>query len=120
MFSLCTKERAYGYIMRYVDALLKRNRSLLWNKKYYLFVAEGVYRAPPEFGKTSFYTILWTLVDSDESKEGFPDDLIVHGTRLFVIYATSPCKKRWERMTKTVMKITLIMNPWTRKEILRL
>src|SRR5262245_472445 len=98
---------------------LAEKQPVLWlcDKEYYLFVEEGVYQAPPKFRKTHFQAIVWTLVDSDESKEGVPEALIVHGTRLFVIYATSPRKKRWKPMTKTVLKISLIMNPWTRKEL---
>jgi hypothetical protein len=91
----------------------------LWDKQYYLFVEEGVYQAPHKFGKTNFHAIVWTLVDSNESNEGVPESLIVHGTRLFVIYSTSPRRKRWKSMTQTVVKITLIMNPWTRKELFR-
>ena len=90
-----------------------------YNKQCYLFVHEGVFLKPDRFSPRFFKTILWTLVDSNESWEGVPEDLITHGTRLFVIYTTSPCQKGWDRLHKTVRDITIIMNPWTKKEILR-
>jgi hypothetical protein len=56
-------------------------------------------------------------VDSDQSSEGAPPHLLCPGTRLYVIYVTSPRKARWERMNKTVRDVRVIMNPWTKKEI---
>ena len=55
----------------------------------------------------------WTLVDSDESQQGVPPYLAPHSTKLFVIYAMSPCKERWSRPDKTVCSIVVVMNPWT-------
>jgi hypothetical protein len=83
----------------------------------YLFVEEGVYKMPPDFQDAQFKTIVWTLVDSDEAKDGVPQHLIPHGTRLYVIYVTSPAKDRWSRMEKTVRRAIVIMNPWTKEEI---
>lgn len=91
----------------------------LYDGTYYLFVEEGVYELPPDFRRAIFRGIVWTLVDSDESTEGVPPSLVGHGTRLFVVYATSPARQRWSRLEKTTLTTTLIMNPWTRSEILR-
>jgi len=55
----------------------------------YLFVREGVFEAPPNFPSSYFRTFIWTLVDSDESKEGVPSQLMTPGTRLYVTYVTS-------------------------------
>jgi len=84
----------------------------------YLFVHEGVFLVPDRFPPGLFKTILWTLVDPDESREGVPKELVAHGTHLFVIYTTSPCQERWDCLHKTVHDVTIIMNPWTKKEIL--
>jgi len=43
--------------------------------------------------------------------------LVTPGTRLYVIYVTSPRKERWSRIGKTAQDVTIIMNPWSRKEI---
>lgn len=83
----------------------------------YLFVAEGVYQAPRCYDSTHFHKFVWTLVDSDEAIDGVPSRLVPHGTRLFVIYSTSPHKERWHRLHKTVSSFRVIMNPWTRTEI---
>ena len=100
---------------------LADKKPVIWLRKstHYLFVEEGVYKMPSNFQEAEFRTIVWTLVDSDENREGVPPYLIPHETPLFVIYATSPRKERWSRMGKTVDKIVVIMNPWKRKEMLR-
>jgi hypothetical protein len=82
-------------------------------------VDEGVYQLPAGPLKDRFKTIVWTLVDSDESKEGVPDYLVSRGTSLFVIYSTSPARERWSRMHKTVRETIVIMNPWSKAEIYR-
>jgi hypothetical protein len=35
------------------------------------------------------YIFVWTLVDSDDSKSGIPEELICQGSRVFTIFATS-------------------------------
>jgi len=93
---------------------------MIWyfDKKRYLFVEEGVYQVPDEFYNFKFF--VWTLVDSDFSKDGVPENLVMRNTRHFVIYCTSPNRDRWSRLHKTVRDHTFIMNPWKSKEILRL
>jgi hypothetical protein len=100
---------------------LADRKPVVWLNKgtYHLFVEEGVYAMPADFQQAEFHTILWTLVDSDESKEGVPPYLVMHDTSLFVIYATSPAKERWGRLIKTVRPTRVIMNPWTRGEMYR-
>jgi len=99
---------------------LAERKPVIW---YYqgvcqLFTDQGVYRVPATFPPGSFKSVVWTLVDSDESRDGIPQQLIPRSTRLFVIYVTSPAKERWSRLDKTVPYDTvIIMNPWTRKEI---
>ena len=56
-------------------------------------------------------------MDSDESKDGASPRLLTPGTRLYVIYVTSPRKERWSRIGKTTRDVTIIMNPWSKKEI---
>lgn len=73
---------------------------------------------PDDFQKSLFLTSVWTLMDSDESKEGPPSIAMTHGTRLFVIYTTFPAKDRWSRMNMTLLNVKVIMNPWTKAEIL--
>jgi len=94
-------------------------KPVIWykDKTCFLFTGEGVYEAPPSSKPSYFEVFVWTLVDSDEARDGVPDTLVPHGTRHFVIYATSPLKERWSRLHKTVRSIRAIMNPWTRAEI---
>jgi hypothetical protein len=99
---------------------LAERKPVIWlhQKVYHLFIDDGVYAVPNDFQAGSFKSVVWTLVDSDESPHGIPPDLIAHGTRLFVIYVTSPAKHRWSRLEKTVpFFAVIIMNPWTKKEI---
>lgn len=78
---------------------------------------EGVYEVPDKFH--DFKAFVWTFVDSDEAKDGAPENLVMHHTRHFVIYCTPPTQDRWARLHKTVLSHILIMNPWKSKEILR-
>jgi hypothetical protein len=101
---------------------LAERKPVIWYRDqiFYLFVEEGVFKCPPEYRSTFFKIFIWTLVDSDENTRRVPPELVGHGTRLFVVFATSPNKTRWTRLHKTVRKCLFVMNPWTRKEILRM
>ena len=90
-----------------------------YKAEYYLFVREGVYTLPSNWRHDDFRCIVWTLVDSDEHRDGVPPRLIPHGTLLFVIYSTSPAAELWSRMNKTTRRVVVIMNPWGRAEIKR-
>ena len=96
-------------------------KPFIWFYKatYYLFVKEGVYELPANWKHDDLRHITWTLVDSDENREGVPPRLVPHGTLLFVIYVTSPAEDRWSRMNKTTKRVVVIMNPWGRREIQR-
>jgi len=72
-----------------------------------------------DFHVNEFKIFVWTLVDSDQAKDGIPPDLVRRRTRLFVLYASSPNADRWKRLHKTVDTITVVMNPWTWREMLR-
>ena len=89
------------------------------NYKYYLFVQEGVFRNPSEFSSHQYQTYVWALVDADEDQSGIPEGLIARFTQLFTIYSSSPVRSRWDRVHKTVDERVIVMNPWTRKEILQ-
>ena len=98
---------------------LAERKPVIWYREgsCLLFVEEGVYQAPDNFRPSFFHKFVWTIVDSDDSKEGIPTGLVPHGTRLFMIYSTSPSKERWKRLHKTTSTIRIIMNTWTRTEI---
>lgn len=90
----------------------------LYQQTSYLFIDEGVYVVPKDFPPGAFNYFVRTLVDSDESEDNIPLHLIPHGSRLFVIYCTSPDNERWSRMEKTVTRVgVFVMNPWTKREI---
>ena len=78
---------------------------------------EGVYEVPEKFH--DFKVFVMTLVGSNDAMDRVPEDLVVPSTRHCVIYCTSPDKKRWSRLHKTVSVDIFTMNPWKRKEILR-
>jgi hypothetical protein len=92
---------------------------VLYRNKCYLFVQEGVFEAPPRFSSHKYQTYVWALVDADEATSGVPEGLIARFTRLFTFYSTSPTRSRWTRVHKIVGARVIVMNPWTRKEILR-
>lgn len=73
----------------------------------------------PDFQEDYFKIFVWTLVDSDNAKDGIPPYLLQNPTPLFVIYASSPNSERWKHIDKNADEVTIIMNPWTLKEILR-
>ena len=98
---------------------LAERKPVIWyfRKTRYLFVEEGVYKVPDKFH--DFEVFVWTLVDSDDAKDGVPENLVMQDTRHFVIYCTFPSQDRWSRLHKTVRNAIIIMNPWKSKEILR-
>jgi hypothetical protein len=100
---------------------LAERKPVIWyyDETRYLFVEEGVYEGPDKFKASHFQVFVWTLVDSDHGMEGVPRRLVSPGTHHFVIYCTSPRKERWSRLHKTVRDVTIIMDPWKIKEILR-
>jgi hypothetical protein len=73
---------------------------------------------PDDFHKSDFQAVAWTLVDSDGTKEGPPNSVMAHGTQHFVIFTTFPVNDRWSHMHKTAFTVVVVMNPWTREEIL--
>jgi len=85
----------------------------------YIFVEDGVYEMAQDFHKNEFKIFVWTLVDWDQAPGGVPPELVRNRTRLFVLYASSPNVDRWKRLHKTVDDITVVMNPWTWREMLR-
>jgi hypothetical protein len=91
----------------------------LYRGSYFLFVEEGVFAMGSRVDQTYFEGVVWTLVDSDESPKGVPPHLVPQNTCLFVIFTTSPSNQRWSRMHKTVRTAVLLMNPWTKAEILQ-
>lgn len=99
---------------------MAEKKSAIWLYKgaYYLFVEDGVYRMPSDFQRAKFLSIVWTFIDSDES-EIIPVNLISRDAHLFVIYTTPPVEQRWSLMQISTENDIVIMNPWTRGEILR-
>jgi len=89
------------------------------NSTRFLFVEEGVYFETPSFLSIDFKTRVWTLVDADENAIGIPSHLIANLTQHLIIFTTSPKPSRWHPLTKTTSAAVVIMNPWTRKEILQ-
>jgi hypothetical protein len=69
-----------------------------------------------EFLKSEYKSVIWTLIDSDQSR-GIPEDLVDHNMPFFVIFATYPAKERWSRLHKSYNEKIIVMNPWTRSEI---
>jgi len=98
---------------------LAEKKPVIWYHEStpFLFVEDGVYKAREHFGPTTHKTLVWTLVDSDESPSGVPSRLTVKGTQHFIIFNTSPQPMRWKHMEKSTNWAICVMNPWTRKEI---
>jgi RHS (Retrotransposon Hot Spot) family protein len=101
----------YALFRRFID-----KQPVIWyrRKQCYLFVEDGVFRVPDNFNMDFFKTFIWTLVDSDD---GLPKYLRAQDTMHFIILTSSPRKQRWEALDKTTVLSSVIMNPWSKKEI---
>lgn len=84
-----------------------------------MFVEDGVYCMGTRFREAWYKSVVWTLIDSDLSRNGVPEEVAHRDMRFFVIYVTSPVNKRWSRMDKSFSVAVVVMNPWTRNEIHR-
>ena len=115
---LCLKGKSYWafYALR---RRLAEKKPVMWYyaSRLFLFVEEGVYESPERPRLDVFKTLVWTLVDTDEAKEGVPPHLAVHDTPHFIIYTTSPDQSRWGRLAKTTQCAACVMNPWNKTEI---
>ena len=100
---------------------LAERKPVIWylDQTPYLFVEEGVFKVPDQFKASDFKVFIWTLVDSNLN-EGIPEHLVTRETHHFLIFCTFPMRKWWSRLHKTTRDLTIIMNPWKRKEILRM
>jgi len=107
------------WILYAMHRRLSEGKPVFWyhDSRRYLFVKEGVYEVPEHFPSTTFKTLVWTLVDSDESLSGVPSNLAVHCTKHFIIFTTPPQSSQWKPLEKTTGCRVAIMNPWTRAEI---
>ena len=81
----------------------------------FIFVDDGVCKMAQDFQDNEFKIFVWTLIDSDQAPHGVPLHLVQNRTR--VNYA-SPNKQRWKRLHKNVEDVTVMMNPWSWREIL--
>ncbi len=79
---------------------------------------EGVYVEPPYSPCSDFKTRVWTLVDADNHAH-MPSHLMEATTRHLLIFTTPPQSERWKRLEKYTSPVIYIMNPWSKKEILR-
>jgi hypothetical protein len=97
-------------------------KPFIWYRRFpYLFVKEGVFTTTTEkIEPPRFVPYLWTFVDADHARGGFPDVLAVEGNALFNIYTSSPDRKRWAHLAKTSRCAVTVMNPWPKWEILQL
>lgn len=69
------------------------------------------------FELAHYKSTVWTLVDSDESQSGIPEEFAIQDPPFFVIYATFPAKERWSQLGKTSANAVIVMNPWSQGEI---
>jgi len=104
-YSFMLKGKSF-WVFYVICRRLVDRKATIWYRDHncHLFVRESVFKAPPDFPSSYFRTFVWTLVDTDEAKEGFPSHLMTPGTRLYVTYITSPRSSRWSRMSKTTRK----------------
>ncbi|KAF8264763.1 hypothetical protein EI94DRAFT_1591703 [Lactarius quietus] len=97
--------------------LVQKEATLFYDsERLILFVEEGVFRAPPNFGCTEFKSRVWTLVDGD-GDSGLPTSLAQPWTTHRIIFVSPPEEERWNCLRSTTTWSLSIMNPWTRGEI---
>jgi len=71
-----------------------------------------------DFWEASYKTIIWTLIDSDQSSQnGFPTEFSYQDMPFYIIYCTSSASEHWSRLEKAYRLMYVVMNPWTRGEI---
>jgi len=90
-----------------------------WRNSPYMFIEEGVYKMAPDFHDSQYERVVWTLIDSDQSKDGIPNEYIGRDIPFFVISAIFPAKERWSRLHTSYTLTVVVMDPWTRGEIYR-
>jgi hypothetical protein len=116
----CLKGKSY-WALYALRRCLAEKKPVMWysDARLFLFVKEGVYESPERPRHSIFKTLVWTLIDTDQAKEGVPPHLSEHDTAHFIIYTTSPDWKRWGRLRKTTQSAVCVMNPWKKTEILK-
>ena len=64
----CMLEGKSVWVSYAISRCLVDRKAIIWyrDQTCYLFVREGVFRAPANFPSSCFRTFVWTLVDSDE------------------------------------------------------
>ena len=114
----CLKGKSY-WALYALRRRLAEKKPVMWysGSRLFLFVEEGVYESPERPRLDLFRTLVWTLVDSDQAKEGVPPHLAELRTKHFIIYTTSPTLDRWGRLAKTTQCAACVMNPWNKTEI---
>ncbi|KAM6503263.1 hypothetical protein JOM56_000206 [Amanita muscaria] len=108
--------KVFGFFMLLAASWLKGDHLSGSTKQN---IDDGVHILPPDWRHDDFSCIVWTLVDSDQDRDGVPATLVPHVTNLFVMYVTSPAVERWSRLGNTKQPIVVIMNPWGRREMQR-
>jgi len=97
---------------------LSEGKAVVWyfQRKYHLFVEDGVYELPEGFDFCCFKGLIWTLVDSDSVP---PSVYVIQDPNNFLVLATSPEKSLWSPLDKTTSLSLAIMDPWTEQEVLQ-
>jgi hypothetical protein len=116
--SLC-KGKSY-WIFYAVRRRLGEKKPFIWyfDRKWYLFVEDGVFQCPEDFSTTPFRRVgLWVLADADNAPLGVPTELAQSESKLHTIFTSSPREERWKVLLKTTSCTQLIMNPWSWDEI---
>lgn len=89
------RSKGKSYWVRYaLRRCLAEKKPIIWycDSMLYLFVEEGVYLAPGKSISTELKTLVWTLVDRDESPTGVPSHLAVDDTK-HSLYLVLPLRR---------------------------
>ena len=84
----------------------------------YIFVEDGVFFMCDRFQLAQYKSVVWALVDADESPNGIPEEFVGRNTSFFVIFPTSLATENWSRI-ETTTNTLIIMDLWSRGEIHR-
>ncbi|KAI0280169.1 hypothetical protein BGY98DRAFT_964997 [Russula aff. rugulosa BPL654] len=86
----------------------------------YIFVEDGVFYMRDRFQLAQYKSVVWALVDADESPNGVPEEFVGRNTSFYVIFPTSLATENWSRIeTTSTSNVVIIMEPWSRGEIHR-
>ncbi|KAI0294192.1 hypothetical protein BC826DRAFT_1175473 [Russula brevipes] len=101
---------------------LGEGQPFMWcrSKFCFLFVEEGVFEMhQDQLRSDTFSSFIWTFTDASDTHEGVPFPMADTDGTFFNIHVSPPQRARWKSLMKSTSTSIVIMNPWTKDEIIQ-